>query len=791
MYDNELQPHPAEAQSLRRCGSTQHRRGRRMRKLLFRLSHLPLASRMLIATGAALFGGLLTLSVASIWYQQKHMVDSLTASGARLADTVLGGLQYAMMLNSRHELAEIVSNIGKAKDIVSIRVYNKEGEVMFSGNRAEVGTRTNIREEACHACHQVEPPLVALTLEERTRVFYAEDGRHMLGVLTAVMNDPGCAGPPCHFHPEDKAVLGALDIVLPLEASEADVLSFQIYSLSLAALILLTGGLAVHLYLRRFLTRPVAELIKGTRAVAYGEKPDLSNIRQEDEIGELAQSILSMSRRISASRAEINRQRDEYQRLFDQVPCAITVQGKDLRLIRYNRRFREMFNPRPGDYCYAAYKGRTEKCTSCAVEKTLESGKPEYSEESIVTPDGKRLHWLVQTSPVFDETGKATAVMEMTVDITERKQLEERLRRSEEKYLAIFNNIPNSVFVLDQENLLILDCNTTVERVYKVRRGELLGTSFLDFFLPEERERYQSLLKVFTVLNRARHHTADGKPFYVDIMLSPSEYLEQPVFLVSTHDITDRLEAEQKVVQAGKMATLGEMATGVAHELNQPLTVIKSASSFLMRKIREQAEVDPDILSTLASEIDGHVDRASKIITHMRNFGRRTDHVLEQVYVNDVLRAATEFFGRQLHQRNIEMVWDLEEKLPPIMATPNLLEQVFTNLLLNARDSIEERSEKEPNCPRRITIASKHEAPLVIVRVADTGTGIPAGIRPRLFEPFFTTKRVGKGTGLGLSISYGLIKDFGGSIEVRNKSVHDADGPGAVFTLRFPSTGGH
>lgn len=763
-----------------------------MSRLLTRISHLPLATKILLATGAALLGGVLLLSFASIWYQQKHMAASLTATGTRLGDTIRRGVHYAMMLNSREELAEIVKNIGADQsEIKSIRIYNKAGEIMFSGDPSEVGERTNIRTEACYGCHRVEPPLVQLTVQERTRTFKAPDGRRMLGVLTPVMNEPGCDGPPCHFHPADVEVLGALDVVFPLEPAEAEVLNFQIYILSFAGLVFVAGGTSVHMYLRRFLTRPVASLISGTRAVARGEQPNLSSIHQEDEIGELAKSIGSMSKRIKSSQKEIHRQRDEYLRLFDQVPCAITVQDRNLRLLRYNKRFRDMFNPKPGGYCYMAYKGRSEKCLHCAVEKTMETGEPHRSEESIMTVDGNRLHWLVQTSPVFDEKGQAVAVMEMTMDITERKELEERLRQSELKYLAIFNNVPNSVFVLDPETLIILDCNRTAEHVYGWPREELLERSFLDFFLPEERERYLSQIRAFTVLNRARHHTREGKPFYVDIMLSPSEYLERPVFLLTTHDITDRLEAEQKMVQAGKMATLGEMATGVAHELNQPLTVIKTASGFLLRKVRREESIAPDILATMASEIDSHVDRASKIINHMRNFGRRTDHVLEEVRINVVLEAATEFFSRQLAQRDIELVWDLSEDLPLVMATPNLLEQVFTNLLLNARDAIEERAEKEADIPRRITLRTWHENAVVTVQVADTGTGIAKGLMPRLFEPFFTTKRVGKGTGLGLSISYGLIKDFGGSISVENKDPEfHPDGSGAVFTLQFPSTGG-
>ena len=759
--------------------------------ILSRITRLPLATKILLATSGALLSGVLLLSLASIWYQQQHMAASLTATGTRLGDTIRRGVHYAMMLNSREELAEIVKNIGADQsEITSIRIYNKEGEIMFSGDPSEVGQRATTQTDACYACHRVDPPRVQLTVQERTRTFKGPDGRRMLGVLTAVMNERGCDGPPCHFHPSDIQVLGALDVVFPLEPAEADLLNFQIYILSFAGLVFAIKGVGVHFYLRRCLTKPVAALIRGTRAVAWGKKPDLSDVHQEDEIGELADAITSMARYISDSQDEIHRQRDEYQQLFDQVPCAITVQDKSLRLLRYNRRFREMFHPRPGDYCYSAYKGREQKCPQCAVEKTLETGLAHCSEESILTGDGHRLHWLVQTSPVFDASGKAVAVMEMTMDITQRKELEERLRKSELQYLAIFNNVPYSVFVLNPETLDILDCNRTAERTYGWNRTELLEMSFLDFFLPGERERYFSQVRAFTVLNRARHHTREGKPFYVDIMLSPSEYQQRPVFLVTTNDITDRLEAEQKVVQAGKMATLGEMATGVAHELNQPLTVIKTASSFLLRKIRREEPISPEALVTMAGEIDNHVDRASKIITHMRNFGRRTDHVLEQVRINEVLRAATEFFSRQLAQRNIEILWELAEDLPLVMATPNLLEQVFTNLLLNARDAIEERAEKEPGCPRRITLRTWCEAALVMAQVSDTGGGIPKGLMPRLFEPFFTTKRVGKGTGLGLSISYGLVKDFGGSIKVENREPQHPGSTGAVFTLSFPSTGG-
>jgi histidine kinase len=241
--------------------------------------------------------------------------------------------------------------------------------------------------------------------------------------------------------------------------------------------------------------------------------------------------------------------------------------------------------------------------------------------------------------------------------------------------------------------------------------------------------------------------------------------------------------AEQQLIQASKMATLGEMATGVAHELNQPLSVIKTASSFLRRKADNGVQIKTDILRTMAEEIDTHVDRASKIIGHMREFGRKSDVAKERVQVNNVLRRAVDFFKQQLKLREIEVVEDLEEDLPEVLADPNRLEQVFVNLLINARDAIEKKGEPrgQKEEAKRITLKTKAQDATVIIEVTDTGTGIPEALLDRIFEPFFTTKKVGKGTGLGLSISYGIVQDYDGMIEVKSK-----EGEGATFVIRFP-----
>jgi histidine kinase len=255
------------------------------------------------------------------------------------------------------------------------------------------------------------------------------------------------------------------------------------------------------------------------------------------------------------------------------------------------------------------------------------------------------------------------------------------------------------------------------------------------------------------------------------------------VLLVTTSDITKRLETEKQLIQASKMATLGEMATGIAHELNQPLSVIKTASSFFIKKLDRQQPVEETILGPMLRKIDANVDRATRIIDHMRQFARKSELKLERVQLNEVLRRAFDIFSQQLKLRSIEVVWELGADLPRIDADPGRLEQVFINLLINARDAIEERwgpAEAGPGS-KRIVIATRAGKRFVVCEICDTGVGVPPHLTERIFEPFFTTKQAGKGTGLGLSISYGIVKDCQGSIRVRPNPIG-----GACFTLEFP-----
>jgi PAS domain S-box-containing protein len=536
----------------------------------------------------------------------------------------------------------------------------------------------------------------------------------------------------------------------------------------------------------KWINRPLSSLLEGIRGIGEEDYQGGIRVYYNDEMGYLARSINEIAEGIGENRTKLKQQRNLYQNLFEQVPCIVTVQDRNYKLISYNREFAEKFDPKPGDYCYYAYKGRDEKCVVCPVERTFEDGRSHMSEETGFSKDGTRTHWIVRTTPVKNDSGEIIAAMEMSVDITQVKQLEEELKRSEKKYYEIFNNIPNPVFVLDVENLTILDCNESVKSVYGFDRKETLGESFLELFKREERAAYRTKLRGAALINNAKQTNRAGENLYVNIRISPSEYHGQKVLLVTTSDITKLLEAEQQLIQASKMATLGEMATGVAHELNQPLAVIKTASSFFMKKVMKKEKIEDAIILELSKEMDSHVDRATKIITHMRQFGRKSDMTRERVPVNEVLQKAFEIFSQQLKLRGIEIDWQTENAPLEIMADDVQLEQVFINLLINARDAIEERMSLNPgsDVEKKIILKTASKEDRIVMEVCDTGIGMPETIREKIFEPFFTTKSVGKGTGLGLSITYGIVKSHGGTIE----AVSEERG-GTCFILTFPIAG--
>ncbi|MBW2722634.1 MAG: PAS domain S-box protein, partial [Deltaproteobacteria bacterium] len=657
----------------------------------------------------------------------------------------------------------IIEAIGAQSGVENIRVFNKDGAIMFASQKEDIGNYVDLQAEACYGCHRRDQPLERLSMSDRNRTYRSPANYRVLGMINPIYNEPSCWQAACHYHPQEQIVLGVLDIGLSLETLDQEILATKQKVILFASLIFLIVTAIVAGCILYFVNRPISRLVSATKQIANGYYDQEVTAITQDEIGHLAHSFDEMRKNIRDQADAYQKSKEEYQTLFEEVPCQISVQDRDFRIIQVNRVFQERFGDRLGEYCYRAYKGRDEVCPVCAVEDTFQDGKPHFSEEVALGKDGTPVHMLVSTSPIFNEEGEVMAAIEMSTDITQVRLLEEELKRSEEKYRTLFNGDPNPIFVFDLNTLEIQDANERALKSYSYEKEELIGKSFLDLAEPLEWDRLRKVSwdkegAVFKV----KHHTKNDESIVVNIRFSSLKDLGQDTVIVTTSDVTERVKSEEQLIQASKMATLGEMSAGVAHELNQPLSVIRE----------------------LAEEMDSQVDRASLIINHLRQFGRKTDIRKINVQLNDCIRGTFTVLGRQLEVHGVKVELHLDEELPPIRGDSNRLEQVFLNLIMNARDAMDEKEALAGKGVEKVLeISSFRENDEVVVEISDTGLGMSEAVKNKVFEPFFTTKPVGKGTGLGLSISFGIVRDYDGTIEVESE-----EGRGTKFTIRFPAS---
>ena len=305
-------------------------------------------------------------------------------------------------------------------------------------------------------------------------------------------------------------------------------------------------------------------------------------------------------------------------------------------------------------------------------------------------------------------------------------------------------------------------------------------------------ERRRALIHIMGDLNESNRRLGDQRKAMLHILkdshrsnLKLEDSRKAMIHIMgdlrSTTQVMERREQElrdkqEQLVQAGKLATLGELTTGVAHELNNPLNNIGLFVGNVIDRIH-MGELSTESAREDLEKAMEQVRKATEIISHLRTFGRAAPVTFEAVDVDEVIERALSLMQEQLRLRAIDVDLDLYPDALIVQGNPIQLEQVFINLLTNARDALSEVPEER----KKIRIVSSLERDRIRIVFEDTGPGIPAEIAKRVFDPFFTTKEVGTGTGLGLSITYSIVKEHGGDI-----SLSKTPGGGATFTVEVP-----
>lgn len=416
-------------------------------------------------------------------------------------------------------------------------------------------------------------------------------------------------------------------------------------------------------------------------------------------------------------------------------------------------------------------------------------------ESSVMTADGRTVRCEVTMAPIEFE-GEPLLVI-FFQDVSERLRAIEALRQSEERFRALIEHAPDAVWVNDGIKLLYVN-SASVRMLGYDSIEELLTRSAFDIVHPSDhaalRERIQAIITSDTALPPKEYRTVrkDGSVFTTEVQTLAIEWQDRKAILGFARDVTARKELEAKMGQADRLAALGTLLAGIAHEMNNPLAYVLLGIEKARAELERDADADAGagagagagsagrdaVIRELLRNVQQGAERVAGIVRQLRATSRPDGSGQTVVDLKAVLASALCVTGNEIRHR-AELVTTFADDVPGIEGDPRRLEQVFLNLLVNATHAL---PEGRPGNRIRVSLgAEAHPDKVAVVTVEDNGVGITPDVLPRIFDPFFTTKPEGVGTGLGLSICHGIITAHRGSIEVES-----VPNERTVFRVRLP-----
>ncbi|MBC7790626.1 MAG: PAS domain S-box protein [Anaerolineae bacterium] len=404
-------------------------------------------------------------------------------------------------------------------------------------------------------------------------------------------------------------------------------------------------------------------------------------------------------------------------------------------------------------------------------------GKARKFECHYFTRSGVRRTASVTHSPIT-HADTVVGVLGIARDVTVEREREAALSRSEASYGRLVDSAYDAIFTVDAD-MSFTSVNKALERAIGLSREELIGLHFGDFIDPVDRRAMREIFEAAMAgqLQRGEFRFQDSERSLRTGSLTATPIFEKDRIagvLCIVRDVTEERRLGLQLLQREKLAAIGQLVSGVAHELNNPLAGIMAFSQLLLAT----NPTSPDQLDALVT-INAEAKRAAKIISNLLLFARQRHPERSATDLNQVLRDALELRRYALLTHQIDIVFDLDASLPPALADASQLQQVFLNLIANAEHAL-----RDLKGLKRITLKSSRSDYSLTIAIADNGPGIPASVMDRVFEPFYTTKSIGDGTGLGLSISDGIVREHGGQIRVKS-----CEGEGTEFTVELPLAG--
>ncbi|NVZ67587.1 PAS domain-containing sensor histidine kinase [Pseudomonas costantinii] len=395
-------------------------------------------------------------------------------------------------------------------------------------------------------------------------------------------------------------------------------------------------------------------------------------------------------------------------------------------------------------------------------------------------------HWLLdETKLLRDDLGVPVEAVGLWLDVTEATLAAQQIKDSEERYRILVEDSP-AMICRYRPDLTLTFGNTPLANYLECLPAQLRGINLGNWLSAEQREafvlRIQQLTPEFPVSTAEISLQLPGREHAWWVWSDRGVFDEQGVLVevqAVGRDNTEVRRSQQQLTQSAKMATLGEMATGLAHEINQPLNVMRMAIVNVLKRL-SNGDVQIDYLTEKLQRIDAQVQRAARVVDHMRVFGRRSEVEQQPFDPAQAVEGTLSLLSEGLRGKGVDVRLTQVEIPVQVKGYVDQLEQVLINLMVNARDALLSQREKNPELRPWIALHTEHDSRHVRIWVEDNGGGIDPRLLERIFEPFFTTKPIGVGTGLGLSVSYGIVENMGGRLSVSNGE------HGARFCVELP-----
>lgn len=486
------------------------------------------------------------------------------------------------------------------------------------------------------------------------------------------------------------------------------------------------------------------------------------------------------------SRGEYREASREVQMIIDNIPAFIMYKNDKNVLLRVNKAIADVV----GTTAEAMNRKPTELYFPQLAEKlhqddmeVIRTGQPKLGiVQKIPSSSNTGKKWLeanirwikIDRVPIFTEGGKATEILVVLTDITERKEAEEKLQQQQALLEAIINDIPDALMMVDLDRRIFMS-NPGASRIFGYSANEITGKSTELFYRDKEefrrqgKQRFNRKADVILTPYIVNYRRKNGEIFPGEsigaIIKDPDG---QPVgYLSLIRDVSDRMAKEQeardlqeRLAHVGRLSTMSEMTAGIAHEINQPLTAIANYAQ-ASRKLLDSDPASPKLAGAL-QKISEQAIRAGDIIRKLRDFIKQRESRHERVNCDEMIRQVVQLAEIDTRVNNIPIVLELSEHLPVVSVDPVQIQQVILNLVRNGMDAILTVSSPQPKILISSIIDSNNK---ILIAVEDNGAGITENIAANIFDPFVSTKATGMG--MGLSISRTIIRSHGGELNYK------------------------